>query len=192
MTTAATVGTPPASAVRPGCPSARCTTQTGRVWTGLARLDAGDWSVSLCRAVAEDVPALAALLADDPLGASRERDDGDLSEYRRAFEAVDADPHQLLVTAVDADQVVGTFQLTVIPGLSRRGATRAQIEGVRVHRDYRSKGLGEAMFRWAIAEAGRRGCALVQLTTDKSRRDAHRFYERLGFTATHEGYKLDL
>jgi ribosomal protein S18 acetylase RimI-like enzyme len=87
---------------------------------------------------------------------------------------------------------VGTLQLTVIPGLSRRGARRAQIEGVRVSRRYRSRGLGAAMIQWAIAESAARQCVLVQLTSDKSRVDAHRFYERLGFAATHEGFKMSL
>ena len=160
--------------------------------TELARLEPSTVSVRLTRAVAEDLPALVALLADDPLGAGRERADGDLSPYRRAFDAIDADPHQLLVSALDDTRVVGTLQLTFIPGLSRSGATRAQIEAVRVHADYRSKGLGAALFRWAIGEARARGCALVQLTTDTSRSDAHRFYERLGFVASHKGYKLQL
>ena len=160
--------------------------------TELARLAGSNASVRLTRAVADDLPALVALLADDPLGAGRERGDGDLAPYRRAFEAIDADPRQLLVTAVDGTQVVGTLQLTFVPGLSRRGATRALIEAVRVHRDHRNRGLGAAMFRWAIDDAASRGCALVQLTTDKSRRDAHRFYERLGFVASHEGMKLAL
>ncbi|GAA1347353.1 GNAT superfamily N-acetyltransferase [Arthrobacter roseus] len=92
-----------------------------------------------------------------------------------------------------ADQILaGTMQLSFIPGLARAGALRAQIEAVRVHGQYRSKGLGHAMFQWAIAEARRRGCNLVQLTTDKSRSDAHRFYESLGFIASHEGLKLTL
>jgi GNAT superfamily N-acetyltransferase len=160
--------------------------------TELARLETSNTSVRLSRAVADDLPALVALLADDPLGAGRERSDGDLSAYRRAFETIDADPHQLLVSAVAGSQVVGTLQLTFIPGLSRQGATRAEIEAVRVHRDHRSLGLGGAMVGWAIGEARRRGCALVQLTTDKSRHDAHRFYERLGFVGSHEGYKLQL
>ncbi len=95
-----------------------------------------------------------------------------------------------MVTAVH--DVVGTMQLSFIPGLARRGALRVQIEAVRVGEHYRSQGLGGPMFGWAIAEAQRRGCALVQLTTDKARTDAHRFYERLGFIASHEGLKLEL
>src|SRR5215217_3218946 len=104
---------------------------------------------------------------------------------------MDADPAQLLVVVTDAaDAVVATLQLTFIPGLARRGALRAQIEAVRVRADLRGRGLGQALFAWAIEEASRRGCALVQLTTDKRREDAHRFYGRLGFTASHEGFKL--
>jgi GNAT superfamily N-acetyltransferase len=143
------------------------------------------------RAVADDVPALVGLLADDPLGRGREST-GDLTPYRRAFDLIDADPGELLVVAVDGDDVVGTLQLSFLPGLSRGGALRAQIEAVRVRADHRSHGLGAAMVEWAIDEARRRGCALVQLTTDKSRSDAHRFYERLGFVASHEGFKLSL
>ena len=88
--------------------------------------------------------------------------------------------------------VAGTLQLTLIPGLARRGALRAQIEAVRVHAAHRGRGLGAALFGWAVEEARRRGCALVQLTTDKKRADAHRFYDRIGFTASHEGYKMSL
>ncbi|HYY18828.1 MAG TPA: GNAT family N-acetyltransferase [Streptosporangiaceae bacterium] len=102
-------------------------------------------------------------------------------------------PALVALLAADSDgQVVGTLQLSFIPGLSRRGALRAQIESVRVAPAMRGRGLGEALFTWSIAEARRRGCALVQLTTDKTRVDAHRFYERLGFTASHEGLKLSL
>ena len=147
---------------------------------------------TLRRATAADVPAVVALLAADQLGAARDGGE-DLAPYERAFAALDADPAQLLAVAVAPDgTIVGTFQLTVIPGLARRGATRAQIEAVRVHAGHRGRGLGGAMMAWAIGEARRRGCALVQLTTDKRRADAHRFYERLGFTASHEGLKLAL
>lgn len=142
-------------------------------------------------ATLEDVPVIVAMLADDPLGARRETPD-DLSRYREAFAVIDADPHQVLVVCEREGEVAGTLQLTIIPGLSRRGATRALIEGVRVHRDARSGGIGTRMIHWAIAEARARGCAMVQLTTDASRKDAHRFYERLGFEATHIGFKMML
>jgi len=145
---------------------------------------------TLRRAVVADVPEIVELLAADQLGAAR--DGGDLAVYYRAFEAIDADPAQLLVVLDSPDAVVGTMQLTFIPGMARRGGLRAQIEAVRVHEAGRSQGLGGRMFDWAIAEARRRGCSLVQLTTDKSRADAHRFYDRLGFVASHEGFKLHL
>jgi len=151
--------------------------------------------VVLRRAVVGDVPGLVAMLADDPLGAGREAAvlDGEaLEPYLHAFGEIDADPAHLLVAACAGDELVGTLQLTTLPGLSRRGASRAQIEGVRVHRAHRGQRLGEFMIRWAIAEAGRRDCAIVQLTTDKTRTDAHRFYARLGFAASHEGMKLQI
>ncbi len=134
------------------------------------------------------------LLAADPLGSSRETtaNDEDLRPYQRAYQAIDADPAQLLVVTIDGNEVVGTMQLSFIPGLARRGALRTQIEAVRVHESYRSMGLGAGMVEWAILEARHRGCALVQLTTDKARNDAHRFYERLGFVASHHGFKLHL
>jgi GNAT superfamily N-acetyltransferase len=117
---------------------------------------------------------------------------GDLAPYRRGFDLVDGDPAHLLLAAVDGDAVVGTLQLTFLPGLARRGVLRAQIEALRVASGQRSRGLGAAMVEWAIGEARRRGCGLVQLTTDKARTDAHRFYERLGFVASHEGLKMSL
>jgi GNAT superfamily N-acetyltransferase len=149
-------------------------------------------TVELRRATAADLAALVALLADDELGARREATDEDLTPYRTAFDLVDADAAHLLVAAVLGEAIVGTLQLSFLPGLSRRGALRAQIEAVRVALSVRSGGVGAAMVGWAVEEAGRRGCALVQLMTDKSRGDAHRFYERLGFEATHEGLKLQL
>jgi GNAT superfamily N-acetyltransferase len=130
-------------------------------------------------------------LSDGAVIALRRADAG-YGPYERAFEEISADSRQLLVVAVDEQEIVGTLQLTVIPGLSRRGARRAQIEGVRVSRRYRSRGLGAAMIQWAIRESAARQCVLVQLTSDKSRVDAHRFHERLGFAATHEGFKMSL
>jgi GNAT superfamily N-acetyltransferase len=150
-----------------------------------------DGTVTLRRAVPEDLPEVVALLAADQLGAHREVA-GDLQPYRAAFDAITADPAHLLVVAVEAGRVVGTMQLSFIPGLARRGAWRAQIEAVRVHEELRNRGVGARMIGWAIDESRRRGCALVQLTTDKRRLDAHRFYERLGFVASHEGMKFAL
>jgi GNAT superfamily N-acetyltransferase len=158
----------------------------------LAVLSVGGTAVRLRRATSDDVPALVALLADDDLGRGREEPEADLAPYRRAFALVDADAAHLLVVAETGAAVVGTLQLSVLPGLSRRGALRAQLEAVRVARGSRGTGLGAALVGWAVEEARRRGCALVQLTTDKSRTDAHRFYARLGFVASHEGMKLDL
>jgi GNAT superfamily N-acetyltransferase len=153
-----------------------------------------DDMVQLRPARREDVPALVALLAADQLGATRDgvRDPADLAAYERAFQAMDEDPAHILLVADSRGDVVGTLQLSFLPGLARRGALRAQIEAVRVAESTRGSGLGAAMMSWAIEESRRRGCALVQLTSDKSRVDAHRFYERLGFAASHEGMKLKL
>jgi GNAT superfamily N-acetyltransferase len=167
--------------------------QTGGV-TVLATVDLGPSAVIIRRADARDVPAIVDLLAADQLGATRDgvRTAEDLAAYRRAFAAIDNDSAHLLIVAEADAEIVATLQLSFLPGLARRGALRAQIEAVRVRDDYRGRGLGEAMMTWAIDEARRRGCALVQLTSDKSRKGAHRFYERLGFAATHEGMKLRL
>lgn len=142
-------------------------------------------------ATTDDVSEIVAMLADDPLGAQRESPD-DLAPYRTALERLSADPNQHLVVATRKDRVVGTLQLTVIPGLSRRGATRSIVEGVRIHADERGSGLGTLLIEWAIEESRRQNCQLVQLTSDNTRTDAHRFYERLGFTASHVGFKLSL
>jgi len=158
----------------------------------LETLDLGPARVTLRRARASDIPGIVDLLAADQLGATR---DGvgcaeDLATYQAAFEAIDRDPAHLLIVAESGPDIVATMQLSFLPGLARRGALRAQIEAVRVHETYRNRGLGAGMFTWAINESRRRHCALVQLTTDKSRTSAHRFYEQLGFVATHEGMKL--
>jgi len=150
--------------------------------------------VELRQATIDDVAAIVRLLADDPLGRMRETAsvDADPEPYHRAFQAIDSDPDQLLLVVTDGVTVVATMQVTFIPGLSRRGALRAQIEAVRVAVSHRSAGLGAAMMGWVIEHARARGCAVIQLTTDKSRADAHRFYQRLGFVASHEGMKLTL
>jgi ribosomal protein S18 acetylase RimI-like enzyme len=145
------------------------------------------------RATAADLPAIVNLLADDGLGRGREDPRVPLNpRYTEAFAVLDADPNQLLVVATDGEAVVGYLQLTFIPGLSRIGQWRGQIEGVRVASARRGQGIGRAMFVWAIEQCRLRGCRLVQLTTDKSRGDAHRFYESMGFVASHEGMKLSL
>ncbi|MFC8340195.1 GNAT family N-acetyltransferase [Streptomyces rubiginosohelvolus] len=138
-----------------------------------------------------DLPAVVAMLADDPLGAQRESPD-DLTPYREALQRLADDPNQHVVVAVRRDRVVGTLQLTIVPGLSRRGSTRSIIEGVRIHGDERGSGLGTQLIQWAVDESRRQNCQLVQLTSDVTREDAHRFYERLGFTASHVGFKLAL
>jgi GNAT superfamily N-acetyltransferase len=157
----------------------------------LAYLDRADARYVIRRAVAGDVAAIVALIAADQIG--QDRDGGDLAPYTQAFAAIDADPAQLLVVVADAaGAVVGTLQLSFIPGLARRGALRAQIEAVRVAQRLRGRGIGSALLGWAIEEAGRRGCALVQLTSDKRRDGAHRLYRRVGFIASHDGFKLRL
>ncbi|GAA3042631.1 GNAT family N-acetyltransferase [Kitasatospora sp. NPDC058063] len=147
--------------------------------------------LTIRRATADDLPAIVAMLADDPLGATRESPD-DLTPYRAAFARLDGDPHQHLVVADRAGRTVGTLQLTVVPGLSRAGATRTIIEGVRIHAEERGSGLGTDLIRWAVDRSRELGADLVQLTSDATRTDAHRFYERLGFTASHVGFKLKL
>lgn len=139
----------------------------------------------------DDIRAIVEMLADDHLGATRESMD-DLSPYEATFAVIDSDPQHLLVICERGGSIAGTMQLTCVPGLSHRGAMRMLIEGVRVHRKARGEGIGTRMIEWAIDHARTRGCRLVQLTTDKSRTDAHRFYERLGFEQTHLGYKLKL
>jgi GNAT superfamily N-acetyltransferase len=142
-------------------------------------------------AVLEDIPAIVAMLADDPLGAQRESQD-DLTPYTAAFERLARDPHQFQAVAVRENRVVGTLQLTIIPGLSRRGSTRSIIEGVRVHADERGSGHGTRLIKWAIDESRRQNCQLVQLTSDATRIEAHRFYEHLGFEASHVGFKMSI
>ncbi|MFC7328801.1 GNAT family N-acetyltransferase [Marinactinospora rubrisoli] len=147
--------------------------------------------IQIRRAVAADVPDIVAMLADDELGSTREAPD-DLAPYLEAFAVVDADPREFLAVAERDGRIVGTLQLTFLPGLLNRGGTRAQIEAVHVVADARGLGLGTALVSWAVEEARRRGCWTVQLTSNAVRVDARRFYERLGFTASHVGFKLPL
>lgn len=155
----------------------------------LTKISSVTSDVTFRTAIKDDVPAIVALLADDAIGAGRE---GDIDAYWTAFAAIDADPRNHLIVADIDGEVAGTLQLTFIPGLSRKGTERAQIEAVRVSSAHRGRGLGHQMIEWAIGEARRRGCGLVQLTSDKRRADAIRFYESLDFEATHEGMKLPL
>lgn len=143
---------------------------------------------------AEDLPEIVALLADDDLGRGREQDDGPVADaYLAAFEEIDRDArNELLVVVEDSGRIVATLQLTFVPSLTHRGGERAQIEGVRVAADRRGSGVGHRLLEWAVSRARERGCRMIQLTTDKRRSDAQRFYEGLGFEATHEGMKLRL
>jgi GNAT superfamily N-acetyltransferase len=142
-------------------------------------------------AMRDDLPTIVELLADDILGERREDAGGPLPPaYVAAFEAIEADARNELIVVEDVGVVVGVLQLTFIPGLTHRGGERTQIEGVRVAASHRSQGVGRQLFDWAIERARERGCRMVQLTTDKRRTDAHRFYESLGFVASHEGMKL--
>ena len=159
-----------------------------------ATLDASGVPFLLRRARRDDLGALVALLAADAL---RANDDSDAPErrapYEAAFDAIDRDPAHTLVAVEDAaGDVVATMQLTMLPGLARGGATRMQVEAVRVAASARGHGLGSAMMRWAIEDARSRGAALVQLTSDARRDGAHRFYGRLGFSPSHVGFKLVL
>ncbi|MFF3177092.1 GNAT family N-acetyltransferase [Streptomyces sp. NPDC057900] len=147
--------------------------------------------MNLRTATRQDLPAVLALLADedevvDP--ASIVVDDA----YEKAFADITADPRNEVLVLVDGDTVVGCLQATYIPGLGKHGAERALIEAVRIRPDRRGGGLGRELMERAVERAGRRGCALVQLTSGRQRTDAHRFYASLGFAASHEGFKLAL
>ena len=176
------------------CGGARCSSICKTAHMNLAELDLPTGTFSLRRAVASDVGSIVALLADDQLRAAVESTTIEARRpYDLAFEAIDADPAQILIVAVSPeDDVVATMQLTFIPGLARAGALRMQIEAVRVHSNIRGNGLGGAMITWAIAQGRSRGARLIQLTSDQARLAAHRFYARLGFEASHVGFKLAL
>lgn len=151
----------------------------------------GERTYRVQRAQRADVPAIVALLADDELGATREGDD--LVTYERAFDAINRDStHYLAVVKDESSKVIATMQLSIIPGLSRRGTTRLQIEAVRVAKGERSQGVGQAMLEWAHTHGRARGAKLAQVTTDNSRTQAHRFYARLGYEQNHVGLKLAL
>ncbi|WP_433469886.1 N-acetyltransferase family protein [Spirillospora sp. CA-142024] len=145
-------------------------------------------------ATVDDLPQIVRLLADDPLGATRETPAGDEipEAYFTAFAAIAKDPNNTLVVAEVAGRVAGTLQLTFIPGLTYTGGERAQIEGVRIAAEQRGAGLGQQMITWAIERARERGCRVVQLTTDRQRPDAIRFYQKIGFRPSHMGMKYHL
>jgi GNAT superfamily N-acetyltransferase len=147
--------------------------------------------VTIRRAAAADVPTIVELLADDVLGRTREQP-ADLAPYDAAFAEIDADPDELLLVAEAEGTIVGTLQVSFVRRLSRRGALRAQIESVRVAESARGSGVGAALMTYALDRARDRGCGIAELTSDKARPDAHRFYERLGFVASHEGFKRAL
>jgi GNAT superfamily N-acetyltransferase len=147
--------------------------------------------LTIRRATRADVPTIVSMIANDQLGATRESLD-DTGPYLAAFDAIDADANQYLAVAEDGGEIVGTLQLSFLPGLSHRGAWRGQIEAVRIADGRRGSGLGSELIRWAVAAARARGCRMVQLTSNASRGDAHRFYARLGFTPSHVGFKLSL
>jgi Acetyltransferases len=149
-------------------------------------------SVTIRRARRDDVGVIVGMLADDPLGSARERLEDPLPpSYFRAFEALERDPNIRLVVAEDGEgAVVGCLQLCILPGLSSQGASRGLIEDVRVATHCRSRGIGEQMVQWAVAEARVRGCKLVELLTHHTRIDAQRFYVRLGFQPSHVGMTL--
>lgn len=152
-----------------------------------------DPTISFRNANIEDIPTIVQFLADDPLGSEREKFEDPIPEsYIEAFNAISNDPNNELFVGTIGTEIVGTLQLTFIPGLSYQGGWRALIESVRVKRKYRDQGIGKRFFQWAIDYAKERGCYLVQLTSNKKRLRAIKFYESVGFQATHEGMKLYL
>jgi len=144
-------------------------------------------------ATRSDLPAIVRMLADDDLGSQRERVENPLPDsYYSTFEQINNDlNHELIVAELDGD-VIGTLHLMFLPSVSFQGGLRAQIESVRVDKRFQSQGIGSEMIKWSMERAKERGAHVVQLTTHKSRVDAHRFYERLGFKGTHLGMKLSL
>jgi len=140
-----------------------------------------------------DLPSIVRMLADDELGSQRERHQDPLPDsYMKAFEQIDNDTNHELVVAELNGEVIGTLQLMFLPSISFQGGLRAQVESVRVDTKYRDQGIGSKLMQWTIDRAKARGAHVVQLTTHKSREEAHRFYERLGFKESHLGMKLNL
>ena len=149
--------------------------------------------INIREAERSDVPAITALFTDDILGRKREAQGGSIApSYYEAFEAINADKNNLMIVAEIDGVLVGTLQITYVTNMSHQGAKRVMIEGVHVDSSRRNLGIGKYMMDWTIDEARKNGCRFVQLTSNKERPDAHRFYERLGFEASHEGFKLDL
>ncbi|MBT4921633.1 MAG: GNAT family N-acetyltransferase [Rickettsiales bacterium] len=149
--------------------------------------------INIRKALRDDVPEIVRIISDNSLGASREDYRDDLPQsYYDAFDIISRDHHQLLIVSEIAGKIVGTLQISYLSNMSVRGASRALIEGMHVDSKCRSLGVGSYMMQWVIAEAKAKGCNIAQLTSNKQRRDAHRFYAKHGFVATHEGFKLDL
>lgn len=141
----------------------------------------------------EDLPSIVRLLADDDLGSQRERYEHPLpNEYYSAFEQIERDPNHELIVAEWNGEVIGTLHLMFLPSISFQGGLRAQIESVRVDKQFQNQGIGSAMMNWSMQRARQRGAHVVQLMTHKTREEAHRFYERLGFKGTHLGMKQSL
>ncbi len=150
-------------------------------------------NISYREARQEDLPQLIEMLANDQLGATREDTSTPLnSAYQIAFKSINADPNNELIIVESGDQLIGMLQLTYIPYLSHTGAWRCLVEAVRVHKDCRGQGLGTEIFKWVIKQAKARKCYMIQLTSNKQRTEALRFYKKLGFTPSHEGFKLIL
>ncbi|MFC4403734.1 GNAT family N-acetyltransferase [Gracilibacillus xinjiangensis] len=152
-----------------------------------------DREIHFRMAAEQDLDKVVEMLADDVLGSKREKYEQPLPEsYLKAFQAISSDPNNELIIAYQGEEIIGVQQITFTPYITHQGGWRATIEGVRTARTYRDKGIGTALIQWAIKRAKARGCHLIQLTTDKDRQDALRFYQRLGFKATHEGLKMKL
>jgi ribosomal protein S18 acetylase RimI-like enzyme len=144
-------------------------------------------------ATCADLLSIVRMLADDDLGSQRERYENPLPEsYYAAFERIDCDPNHELIAAELNGEVIGTLHLMFLPSISFQGGLRAQIESVRVDKRFQGQGIGSEMMKWSMERAQARGARVIQLATHKSREDAHRFYERLGFDGTHLGMKLSL
>lgn len=145
------------------------------------------------QATRQDLPEIVRMLADDFLGATRERYENPLPEsYVKAFEEIEADVNNELIVAEKDGEIVGTLQITFTSSISFQGGKRATIESVRIDAKYRGQGFGKELMRWAVERARRENCYVLQLTTNADRTDAHRFYENLGFKKTHLGMKLPL
>jgi ribosomal protein S18 acetylase RimI-like enzyme len=145
------------------------------------------------KATRTDLPAIVRMLADDDLGSQRERVENPLlASYNYAFDQISNDPNHELIVAEQNGEVIGTLHLMFLPSLSFQGGLRAQVESVRVDKRFQSQGIGSEMMKWTMERAKQRGAHVVQLTTHKTRVDAHRFYERLGFKGSHLGMKLSL